>query len=140
MTTKTHPVEQVSERAREAADKFYAGGIISRDRLREHIGAFERDILAATPASDSPALPIASTTLTGSRVEKLEWENARLLEALTPSGDTKYAYIGEFSWTEWLADENGIEQGHERTVPWDTIKEIMAAIRERALNGGSDAE
>lgn len=87
MTTQTHPVEQVSERAREAADKFYAGGIISRDRLREHIGAFERDILAGqsvgdesgitdetideairhgfgerfgTPASDSPAIPEGS--------------------------------------------------------------------------------
>lgn len=56
----------------------------------------------------------------------------KLREALTPYGETKYAYSGEFSWTEWLPDENGIEQGHERTVPWTTIKEIMAAIRERA--------
>jgi hypothetical protein len=56
----------------------------------------------------------------------------RVLEALTPHGETKAAYMGEFSWTEWLPDENGVEQGHERTVPWTTIKEIMAAIRDRA--------
>jgi hypothetical protein len=57
---------------------------------------------------------------------------ARVLEALTPSEETKAAYWGEFSWTEWLPDKDGIEQGYERVVPWTTIKEIMRAIRERA--------
>lgn len=57
---------------------------------------------------------------------------ARLAEALTPSGETKYAYSGEFSWTDWRTDEDGVVQGFEMTVPWTTIKEIMVAIAERA--------
>ena len=57
----------------------------------------------------------------------------RAQEALTPSAENKYAYSGEFSWTDWTPDENGIEQGYERVVPWTTIKEIMAAIRTRAV-------
>ncbi len=56
----------------------------------------------------------------------------RVLEALTPHSETKAAYMGEFSWTDWRDDENGISNGHQMTVPWTTIKEIMAAIRERA--------
>lgn len=56
-------------------------------------------------------------------------EVVRLREALTPSADTKAAYIGEFSWTETSDDH----RGHvTRTVPWTTIKEIMAAIAARA--------
>lgn len=47
----------------------------------------------------------------------------RLAAALTPDASTKGAYIGEFKITE----------GRSRpvTVPWTTIKEIMAAIRKR---------
>jgi hypothetical protein len=56
-----------------------------------------------------------------------------LEEALTPSAATKAAYIGEFSFS---IDEQGDDQMCEVTrkvdVPWTTIKEIMAAIRERA--------
>lgn len=55
-----------------------------------------------------------------------------VLEALTPHSETKAAYMGEFSWTDWRDDENGVSSAHEMTVPWTTIKEIMAAIRERA--------
>lgn len=73
------------------------------------------------------------------QIERDGREIERLREALTPSGETKYAYIDAFSWTDWVPDENGIEQGHERVVPWTTIKEIMAAIRARAaLNEEND--
>ena len=48
---------------------------------------------------------------------------ARMREALEPSGDTKAAYLGEFSFHDGLK---------KRVVPWTTIKEIMAAIRARA--------
>lgn len=60
-----------------------------------------------------------------------------LEEALTPSGDTKAAYMGEFSFniTETFFDEESEtfeEQPRKVYVPWDTIKEIMEAIRARA--------
>jgi hypothetical protein len=46
-------------------------------------------------------------------------------EALTPSGDTKAAYSGEFK----FKSPGGRMQ---YTIPWETIKEIMAAISARA--------
>ena len=55
-----------------------------------------------------------------------------LLEALTPSGDTKAAYMGEFSFLQTMTDNDGDEVMVKTYVPWTTIKEIMAAIRERA--------
>lgn len=60
-------------------------------------------------------------------IAELEAENKRLREALTPSAETKAAYIGEFS---WLVNVYGTET--ELFVPWSTVKEIMAAIRKRA--------
>ncbi|MFC5423688.1 hypothetical protein ACFPOB_29580 [Bosea eneae] len=63
-----------------------------------------------------------------------EAEKERLLRATTPSPATKAAYIGEFhfDWTVW--DPNGEEQiTHRVQVPWTTIKQIMAAIRSRAV-------
>jgi hypothetical protein len=67
------------------------------------------------------------------RIEKLE-------AALTPSSDTKAAYHGEFSFliTVRVEDEETSEPINvERKVmvPWNTIKEIMAAIRDRAALG-----
>lgn len=59
-------------------------------------------------------------------------EVVRLREALTPSADTKAAYIGEFQFDIMLTDDFGKERPHEVTVPWTTIKEIMAAIAARA--------
>lgn len=56
----------------------------------------------------------------------------RLQEALTPSGDTKSAYIGEFSFNIEDRDEDGEECSRNVVVPWTTVKEIMAAIRARA--------
>ena len=51
------------------------------------------------------------------RVEAFEW-------ALTPSGDTKAAYLGEFKQ----------DVGRKKIViEWTTVKEIMNKIRSRAL-------
>jgi hypothetical protein len=59
-----------------------------------------------------------------------------LCEALTPSGDTKAAYHGEFKFDVPLDgyDEDGeILEGLKSVyVPWTTVKEIMAAILRRA--------
>lgn len=71
------------------------------------------------------------------RVKELE-------AALTPSADTKAAYIAEFSFTRTFSgpdpdDEDGehVEQTETIVVPWDTIKEIMKAILARAALGAS---
>jgi hypothetical protein len=59
-------------------------------------------------------------------------ERDALREALTPSPETKGAYIGEFSFRVELSDEDGDRYSQEFYVPWTTIKEIMAAITKRA--------
>jgi hypothetical protein len=58
-------------------------------------------------------------------LDALREENERLREALTPSGATKLAYIGEFEFTP-------IEESRTVKVPWTTVKEIMAAVLKRA--------
>ncbi len=55
-----------------------------------------------------------------------------VVEALTPSGDTKAAYMGEFHFQRTTINEDGDEVAVKTYVPWTTIKEIMEAIRERA--------
>lgn len=62
----------------------------------------------------------------------LRAENGRLRAALTPSAETKRCYIGEFSFVE--RDGNDEEIGPRVTVPWTTIKKIMAAIRAHAAS------
>lgn len=70
------------------------------------------------------------------RAEAAEASLAKMREALTPSAETKAAYIGEFSLTFPIAytDEDGVPQEEQRkiNVPWTTIKQIMKAIRDRA--------
>jgi len=56
----------------------------------------------------------------------------KLQEALTPSGETKAAYIGEFSFNIPDVDEDGNEVQRQVSVPWTTVKEIMAAILKRS--------
>ena len=59
----------------------------------------------------------------------LREQNARLVGALTPSIETKSAYMGEFSLDIPDYDEDGNEVSRRVMVPWTTIKEIMTAIR-----------
>lgn len=75
----------------------------------------------------NPDRPYRGVEKVSERIAALEAEVARLREALTPSGATKAAYIGEFSF------EIEIEiKGGKVYVPWTTVKEIMAAILNRA--------
>jgi hypothetical protein len=69
------------------------------------------------------------------RVEAAEARVKALEEALTPSGDTKAAYIGEFRFRFSVHDSDGWGDPSPN-VPWTTIKEIMAAIRARAALEG----
>jgi hypothetical protein len=65
-----------------------------------------------------------------------------LREALTPSAETKGAYIAEFKFTVTEMRESGEEVLRDITVPWTTIKDIMKAILARADKkqeiGGAD--
>jgi hypothetical protein len=63
---------------------------------------------------------------------QLRAERERLREALSPSCETKAAYIGEFHFEIEERDEDGNELARKISVPWTTTKEIMAAILERA--------
>ena len=69
-----------------------------------------------------------------SDVRRLARQHAQqgMVEALTPSPATKAAYAGEFHFPLAGTDENGVEVSMLIGVPWKTIKEIMAAIRDRA--------
>jgi hypothetical protein len=57
---------------------------------------------------------------------------AALEESLTPSPETKSAYIGEFSFGITEYDSDGDEHTRLVSVPWTTTKEIMAKIKEYA--------
>jgi len=63
-----------------------------------------------------------------------------LRAALTPSVETKAAYLGEFKYCAEQIDENGDTQPVTYYVPWPTIKEIMAAILERASSSVCEAD
>jgi hypothetical protein len=117
----------------------HGGGRLFIDRTQERGGrqliadfygdGADREFYAAA----SPATILALLT----RLEEAEAENARLREALTPSAATKAAYIGEFSF-DIVSGMNCHGEEPEEIyrsvmVPWTTIKEIMAAIRARAL-------
>lgn len=65
-------------------------------------------------------------------IPERESSDQAFIEALTPSGATKAAYLGEFKYGVERFDENGDAYPVEYTVPWTTIKEIMAAILRRA--------
>lgn len=58
-----------------------------------------------------------------------------LVAALTPSTETKGAYLGEFGWKEPITEEIDGEPYTGTAiyeVPWDTVKDIMKAIRLQA--------
>jgi hypothetical protein len=65
------------------------------------------------------------------KVAELERKLERMREALTPSGGTKAAYIGEF-----FVSCSGTDK-HWVAVPWTTIKDVLAAVRKRAGIEGS---
>lgn len=91
-----------------------------------------------------PAYLIEKLKASAAAIERLVAENRALTEALTPSGDTKAAYIGEFRFDVEVWDPDGGEDGEgevimeSKTVPWTTVKEIMAAISARARQALGD--
>lgn len=66
--------------------------------------------------------------------------NQRIREleaALAPSVETKAAYHGEFNFDIDCRDDLGGEYTRNVTVPWTTVKEIMAKILDFAPTGSA---
>ena len=119
----TEEQQAVSEELEALAQKWECSGRYSSNR----VSAFYRAALASNTAIDPVTV-----------------ERDKLFEALTPSGDTKATYLGEFKFNVEIEnvdfEEDEDESDHNpRTlmmpvyVPWTTIKDIMKAIRMRAL-------
>jgi septal ring factor EnvC (AmiA/AmiB activator) len=49
--------------------------------------------------------------------------------ALSPSSETKAAYIGEIEWTRSNINDDGEEELEILSLPWTEMKEFMALIR-----------
>jgi hypothetical protein len=99
--------------------------------------AAERDALQAQLAEANRALAEWAD------VSQRNYQRAKALEeALTPSGDTKAAYSGEFYISVYCGlDEDEDEIWRDVPVDWTTIKAIMATIKARATLakiGGGD--
>ena len=107
--------------------------LICADKLAAHYGI---DLAAATTSkfnatSAKVGLPHVLARLASTPAP--DTTGNAMVEALTPSADTKAAYSGEFHIIvpEWDEDEEE-EVFRPVLVPWDTIKQIMVAIRSRA--------
>ncbi|TPE45076.1 hypothetical protein [Amaricoccus solimangrovi] len=80
-------------------------------------------------------------TAAEAEANRLRAENEQLLAALTPSAETKAAYIGEIKFITSVGWD-GVEYPFNVVVPWDSMKQFMALIRSRAstMKDGNDAE
>lgn len=65
-------------------------------------------------------------------------ELERLRNALTPSDETKSAYMGEVSYKVGHIDEFGDEIQWEHFVPWTAIKSVMKLILEKSQQQGGE--
>lgn len=95
---------------------------------------------AAVNASGSRATFVSDMYFEAAdRLAALIAERDSLMGSLEPSASTKQAYSGEFVFTRTERDEDGNEHMLRETVPWTCIKQIMAAIRSRAVQSKDSA-
>ena len=93
-----------------------------RDELRTSLDTLRRlNIPSGLPYTSKTVLVLTSLI---DRVDRMD-------RALTPSAETKAAFLGEFQFSVAELCDDGHEVVVTHTVPWTTIKEIMAAIRAR---------
>lgn len=117
--------------------------LTDNDDLRERVARALAEVDGITICSDASYRHSsygirADAALSATPIEALQQRVERLTEALTPSGDTKAAYMGEFAFNVMVdsIDEDDDEPVPMQVyVPWTTIKEIMAAISARAVLG-----
>lgn len=132
---KLAEVEKERDEARRRRDEWKA-----KAEGYDELSAAVRAKIKAEPATMSRVLLKAALIEADRRAETAEATVATLTAqveamrgALTPSADTKADYIGEFSFDYCTGfDADGNEVVSRISVPWTTIKEIMAAIRARA--------
>jgi hypothetical protein len=107
---------------------------IERAKIRYYESAVCLSNLVALPGLWSTGEePIPARAIEPERVTHVLRERDALQEALTPSGSTKAAYIGEFTFEAVThVDDDGNEHRDSIAVPWTTVKEIMAGIRTHA--------
>lgn len=101
------------------------------------IGAFEegveremaeQDAIQATYEAECDKAEATIAALTAERDAAVARAKA-LTDALTPSADTKAAYISEVKFSVNTGfDEDGSEVWQEVTIPWDATKATMAMI------------
>ena len=98
--------------------------------IEQRLKAEIRSLLATINAAEARHLEDRHTwqalaSEQAARADELERQRDRLIEALTPSTDTKRAYMGEMM----------LSCGDDRKlyVPWTAIKDTMAMIRKRAV-------
>lgn len=95
---------------------------------RGGFGTGELDMFIPGWRDELEELPRLRAQLQSSAEEigRLRAELDRLVEALTPSAYTKADYIGRFKFRSQLRADT------DQSVPWTAVKEIMAAILDRA--------
>jgi hypothetical protein len=74
-------------------------------------------------------------TLAADAIRDVRVDMAALIEALTPSAETKAAYAGEFTLSHEALDDEGLQYTETKDIPWTAIKSIMKTIRDRARVG-----
>jgi hypothetical protein len=113
--------------------------------MSDDLGLVEQIRLTLASPVEYPAITERCLREAAAAIERLVAENRALHEAMTPSVDTKAAYIGEFSFNVEVWDPDGGEAGEgeavleSKTVPWTTVKEIMAAISAHARQALKDS-
>jgi hypothetical protein len=142
-TTADDPYQALKE----AAEKVVAMGERAKLRIQKELGpwadfwevAHPTAILALLAERERLEASARYAMRLATRVDKLEAalrkseeRGGKLEKALTPSAETKAAYIGEFGFNRTYVGEDGNDVVENQAVPWTTIKKIMAAIRARA--------
>lgn len=100
---------------------------LKQERLWKLTPDEHRDYLEARYKSVSHDLDLAAA-----REAAKDARIAELEAALTPSEETKFAYMGEVNFWHTDFDEDGNEHRIRLDVPWTSIKELMKLIREKA--------
>jgi septal ring factor EnvC (AmiA/AmiB activator) len=105
---------------------------VSIDALLERLSDF--GLLPMSMKERTVAQTWRELTRLRAEIAALAAEIARLHEALTPSANTRNEYAGQFEFE--IEFEGG--QSDLASVPWTTIKAIMAAILDRATSRGRE--
>ena len=100
------------------------------------IGSFHKGSYKGSPEPETSQANAELASLSvdlAKEIIELRRKIGRYELALTPSQETKRTYIGEFSFSFPIGyDEDGNDVIATPNVPWDTVKDIMSAIKKYA--------